>query len=159
MKIWFFLLTFLIGVVLGVSGTYLAPDLIRPYLPEAIQGKSVTVEGTVVAKQRKQAWLLLTINTNQGALLATFKKRGEEIELLVNKGDTVEFVLRRYEPFVEDPVIKRVKKEKPQPQIQLEESSPLPPQQEGDIPLPSLPEDEEPLHSGTEEKQDNLRVK
>ena len=140
MKLWIILFTLLIGIVLGVSGTYIAPDLIRPYLPEVIQGKSVTLEGTVVSKEHKQAKLLLTIDTDQGALLATFKKKVPEINLLINTGDGIEFALRKYEPFIEDPLIRKVKKEKPQPLIGTEKSRIISPPSEGDIALPSQPE-------------------
>jgi hypothetical protein len=139
-KIWIIFLTLLIGIVLGASGTYFVPDLIRPYLPELIQGKSAVLEGTVVSKEHKQATLLLTINTDQGALLATFKRKVPQIDLLVNTGDRIEFTLRSYKPFIQDPFIKKVKKEKPQPMTGTGESSIVSPPSEGDVPLPSQPE-------------------
>jgi len=107
---WLFILTFLIGLGLGIGGTYFAPHLFGPYLPEMFQRKGELVEGTVVAKQEKAPWLLLTIDTAQGALLATFTNKVDEITLLVEEGDGVELFLRRYEPFVKDPRIKRVQK-------------------------------------------------
>lgn len=144
MKAWLLLLIFVIGVALGVSGTYLAPDYILPYLPEVLKGKSVTVEGTVIEKELKQASLLLTINTSQGALLATFKKKVEKIGLLINKGDTIEFAIRKYEPFVEDPVIKRVKKGETQPGIQPELTVIMPTKPVDEVPLPEKPEESLP---------------
>jgi hypothetical protein len=139
-KIWIILLTLLIGIVLGVSGTYFVPDLIRPYLPELIQRKSAILEGTVVSKEHKQATLLLTINTDQGALLATFKKKVPQIDLLVNTGDRIEFTINSYKPFIQDPFIKKVKKEKPRSLTGTGESSIVSPPSEGDVPLPSQPE-------------------
>jgi small basic protein len=138
MKHWFIILVFLVGIVLGVGGTFLAPNFIDPYLPEAMKRKGEVVEGSVVAKQRKQDWLLITVNTPQGAILATFKKKVEEIELLVERGDTIGLALRRYEPFVEDPVIKRVRKKSPQVNI------PLPAKPEEIIPIPPKPAAKEP---------------
>jgi hypothetical protein len=173
MKGLFFLFTLIMGIAIGVAGTYLAPDLIGPYLPEAIVGKSVIIEGKVVEKQLKQTSLLLTINTSEGALLATFKKRVEEIGLLVNEGDLVDLLLRRYEPFVENPGIKRVRKgEGPMP-IQPEETTleqppseeraieqveteglmpPLPPPEESDQPPPSSEEETHPPEQAVSEE-------
>ena len=107
---WLFILSFILGLGLGIGGTYFAPDLLGPYLPEMFQRRGELVQGEVVAKQEKMPWLLLTINTPQGAILATFKKKVDEIALLVEVGDQIELILRSYEPFVEDPRIKRVRK-------------------------------------------------
>ncbi len=107
---WLFILTFIVGLGLGIGGAYFAPDLLGPYLPEMLQRRGELVQGEVVAKQEKMPWLLLTINTPQGAILATFRKKVDEITLLVEVGDQIELVLRKYEPFVEDPRIKRVRK-------------------------------------------------
>ncbi len=144
MKFWIILITLIIGIVLGASGTYFVPDLIRPYLPEFIQGKSAILEGTVVSKEHKQATLLLTINTDQGALLATFKKKVPEIDLLVNTGDRIEFTTRSYKPFIDEPFIKKVKKEKSQPLIGTEERNIVSPPSEGNVPLASQPEGQLP---------------
>jgi hypothetical protein len=105
-----FILTFIVGLGLGIGGTYFAPDLLGPYLPAMFQRRGELVQGEVVAKQEKMPWLLLTINTPQGAILATFRKKVDEIALLVEVGDQIELILRSYEPFVEDPRIKRVRK-------------------------------------------------
>lgn len=104
------ILIFLIGVILGIGGTIFVPNLIAPYLPEVIHSKGTAVGGVVIAKQQKAAWLLLTVNTPQGAILATFKKKVAEIELLVEKGDTIVLLLREYKPFVDNPIIKQVTK-------------------------------------------------
>ena len=107
---WLFVLTFVVGLGFGIGGTYFAPDLLGPYLPGILQRKGELVQGNVVAEQEKVPWLLLTINTPQGAILATFKKKVDEIALLVEVGDQIELFLRKYEPFVEDPRINRVRK-------------------------------------------------
>jgi hypothetical protein len=104
------LVAFFVGVALGVGGTIFVPDLIAPYLPEMIRSKGTAVGGVVVAKQKKAAWLLLTVNTPQGAILATFKKKVEEVELLVEEGDSIVLFLHAYMPFVNNPIIKQVTK-------------------------------------------------
>ena len=111
MKAWPFFLTILAGIALGVVGTVFAPDMAGPYLPEAFRVKKAeTVDGEVVRKLREGERLLLTVQTSQGSVLATFKKKVAEIDLLVQQGDTVTLALSRYEPFVEDPTIERVRK-------------------------------------------------
>jgi hypothetical protein len=102
---------FVVGLILGVLGTIFLPNYVRPYIPEAIIGKATVVEGTVTAKQKKVDTLLLTVNTPQGALLATFDRQVDEINLLVNEKDKIEFTLAKYMPFIEDPKIIRVVKE------------------------------------------------
>ena len=158
MKFWLSVLIFLIGVALGIVGTLLAPEFIGPYLPEAIQGKAELVEGKVVAKQREPDRLLLTVLTPQGAILVTFKKKVPEINLLVEQGDTVTLDLRQYKPFVEDPAIKRVRKERPRGRTKESEPSPLPTEEEkGEIhqkepdqsPSPAATEEEKGLEEKT----------
>jgi small basic protein len=126
MKGWLILFVLLVGIALGVSAALLGPDFIDPYLPQALRREAVTVEGSVVEKQRKDSELLLTINTPQGAILATVKKKVTEVQLLVDKGDIVELVLRKYEPFVMDPKIKRVRKGEARPMPE-EALTPQPP--------------------------------
>jgi hypothetical protein len=106
---------FVVGLILGIVGTIFLPDYVGPYIPEAIIGKPTVVEGIVTAKQKKADSLLLTVNTAQGALLATFDRQVDEINLLVNEKDKVEFTLPKYKPFIEDPRIIRVVKEEPAP--------------------------------------------
>ncbi|MDH4164775.1 MAG: hypothetical protein OEW15_19110, partial [Nitrospirota bacterium] len=52
--------------------------------------------------------LLLTVGTTDGVLLATFTRKVDEINLLVNEKDAIEFTLPKYLPFIEDPKIVRV---------------------------------------------------
>jgi len=112
MKASLVVLILLIGIGLGVVGTIYAPQVAGPYLPEGfLLKKPETVEGEVVRKQREGDRLLLTIQTSQGTVLATFKKKVAEIDLLVQQGDTLTLALTRYEPFVEDPAVDRVRKQ------------------------------------------------
>ncbi len=115
---------FVLGLILGVLGMIFLPDHVRPYIPESMTGKAVAVKGIVTAKEKKNSVLLLTVNTPDGALLATFKRKVDEINLLVNEKDTLEFTLPKYLPFIDDPKIIRVVKEQPQaPEAKPEEKS------------------------------------
>ena len=106
------LLVFLLGITIGVGGTMFAPDMAGPYMPEAFSAKKTeTVEGEVVRKVREGDHLLLTVQTSQGTVLATFRKKVAEIDLLVQQGDAMTLNLSRYEPFVNDPAIERVRKQ------------------------------------------------
>lgn len=127
MKTGSILLTLLVGIALGVGGTLFAPDVADPYLPDTFRVKKAeTVDGEVVQKLREGERLRLTVQTTQGSVLATFKKKVSEIDLLVQQGDTVTLALGRYEPFVEDPSIERVRKQEPalRPMVNALSSSP-----------------------------------
>jgi hypothetical protein len=87
------------------------PKYVRPYLPESLVGKETVVKGTVAAKEKTGDALLLTVSTHEGALLATFKKKTDEVNLLINEKDEVHFILPKYMPFIDDPKIIRVVKE------------------------------------------------
>ena len=63
MKVWLYILTLLIGVALGVTGTILAPQFAGRYLPGVFQAKAQVVEGAVEQKLREQDRLLLTVQT------------------------------------------------------------------------------------------------
>jgi hypothetical protein len=102
---------FLFGLVLGILGAIFLPNYVRPYIPQWVMGKTIVVKGTVAAKQKKENVLLLTVDTPEGVLLATFKKKVDEINLLINEKDTIEFTLPKYMPFIDDPQIIRVVKE------------------------------------------------
>lgn len=117
------MITFVVGLALGLSAQTFAPQVVGPYLPKAIQANGEAVEGTVVRKGREQDRLLLTVSAPQGAILATFKKQVAEIDLLIEEGDTVALALRGYEPFVNDPAIMRVAK--PDLSIRSDQSEPL----------------------------------
>jgi outer membrane biosynthesis protein TonB len=104
---------FFFGLILGILGMIFLPSYVRPYLPEWIMGKTIVVTGTVTAKQKKADSLLLTVNTPEGALLATFNKKVDEISLLVDQNDKIEFTLPKYAPIIDDPKIIRITKEPP----------------------------------------------
>jgi hypothetical protein len=110
MRLGYGALLFTAGLVLGGVVAGIGPRVVRPYLPEVLSGKLESVEGEVIRKQREADRVLITIGTPRGAVLATFKKQMPEVDLLVAEGDTVTLGLRRFEPFVEDPVIQRVQK-------------------------------------------------
>ncbi len=103
------LLMLVLGLVLGVAAGVLVPRFAGPLLPAGLRGGE-DVEGVVVKRQRDEGRLLLTINTAQGAALATFTEKVAEIDLLVEEGDTVTLGLGAYEPFVDDPPIRAVRK-------------------------------------------------
>jgi hypothetical protein len=122
------LVPFVFGLVLGILGTIFLPDYARPYIPDWLMGKATVVKGTVTAKLKKADALLLTVNTPEGALLATFRKKVDEIGLLVNEKDMIEFTLPTYTPFIDDPRIMRIVKEPqaaaaPAPAVQPAEKS------------------------------------
>lgn len=104
---------FVFGLLLGILGAIFLPGYVRPYIPQWVTGKAIVVKGTVAAKQKKEKALLVTVDTPDGVLLATFKKKVDEINLLVNEKDTIEFTLPKYMPFIDDPKIIRVVKEQP----------------------------------------------
>jgi len=127
MKTRLIVLILLVGIALGVVGTIFGPDVAGPYLPEAFRGeKAETIDGEVVRKLREGDRLLLTVHTSQGSVLATFKKKVAEIDLLVQQGVTVTLGLSRYEPFVDEPAIERVRKQEPtsRPRAGAPQSSP-----------------------------------
>lgn len=109
------ILFLLLGLILGLAIGLLGPRWIGPYLPSSLIPRGEATEGTVVAKQRKDGELLLTVDTPEGAVLATFREKVDEIALLIEVGDTVGLGLGRYEPFAEDPPVRRVRKKKQTP--------------------------------------------
>jgi len=104
------ILVFVIGFVLGIVGAVVARPFLGERLPEAVGGKREAVEGPVAAKQMQDDRLLLTIVTPSGAILGTFTKKIDEINLLVETGDTVALTIPGYQPFLDDPEITRVAK-------------------------------------------------
>jgi len=126
MKAWGIVLTLMIGIALGVAGAILvvAPELAAPLLPQSFRAKPQLVEGEVDRKMREGDRLLLTVQTSQGTVLATFRKKVPEIDLLVQKGDTLTLGLQRYAPFADDPAIERVRK--PETATRSKGDEPLP---------------------------------
>ena len=128
MKVWGIVLTLLVGIALGVAGTILvvAPELAGSLLPQSFRAKGQLVEGEVDRKLREGDRLLLTVQTSQGTVLAIFRKKIPEIDLLVQKGDTLTLGLQRYAPFVDDPAIERVRKPEAATRPKGDESLPAP---------------------------------
>ncbi|MDH3734193.1 MAG: hypothetical protein OEU54_11700, partial [Gemmatimonadota bacterium] len=98
------------GLVLGIAGTIFAPRLLAPYLPDSLRGDREILSGPVLGKEMDGDRLLLTIQTEPGALIASFSSRVSEIALLVDPGDTVTIAVPDYDPFVEDPDFEGVRK-------------------------------------------------
>ncbi len=115
-----FAVTFLLGLVLGITGTILGPRLVEPYLPAAIRGDLEGIEGKVMSKQRKGDRLLYTVQTSEGAILATFRKKLTEIDLLVAEGDMLTLARTGYRAFMDDPAIGRVRKQTHKPPQRIE---------------------------------------
>lgn len=111
MRFWRPAVIFVVGLALGVVAALRGPDLIGPYLPEALRPPVEVVEGEVTRKQREGQRLLLTVVTRRGALLATFRKQVAEVDLLVEQGDRLTLGLGRFQPFVDDPEIRQVQKQ------------------------------------------------
>jgi len=101
-----------LGVTVGVAGTVWLPGLAGPYLPGWMRGGGATVDGTVVEKQREEGRLLLTVDTDRGAVLATFERRIPELDLLIAEGDLVTLQMEEYRPFVEEPTLAGVWKQR-----------------------------------------------
>ena len=103
--------SFVFGLMLGILCMIYLPKYVQPYLPESMAGNETVIKGTVIVKEKKGDALLLTVSTPQGALLATFKQKTGEIDLLIKEKDEVQFTLPNYTPFIDDPKIIRVVKE------------------------------------------------
>lgn len=102
---------FMVGLLLGIAGTLFLPPLVRPYLPAALLPRGEEVSGPVLGKQREAPdRLLLTLQAQQGAILATFTAQVAEIDLLVGVGDTVTLGVDEYQPFVENPRFEGIRK-------------------------------------------------
>jgi hypothetical protein len=125
--------TFVAGLVLGAVLMALARPFLGDRLPSAVGGKRELVQGPVAAKQRQGDRLLLTVVTPAGAVLGTFKKKVEEIDLLVETGDTITLAIGGYQPFLDDPEITRVAKPAFRPIVGGPEPAP------GALPADSLP--------------------
>lgn len=99
-----------LGVALGVAAALLVPRYVTPHLPPSLGGGLVTVQGEVLDKQRESGRLLLTLDSDRGAMLATFRDRISELDLLVGSGDRVTLAMAEFRPFVDDPRLVGVRK-------------------------------------------------
>lgn len=100
----------LVGTAVGVAGTLFLPSLVAPYLPTALRPDHQEVRGLVLEKSREADRLLLTVESERGAMLATFAEQVAELDLLVTQGDSVTLSLGAYRPFVDDPSVTGVRK-------------------------------------------------
>jgi hypothetical protein len=98
---------FMLGLVVGIVGTVVVPDLVRPRLP-FLSSEGVPLAGVVSGKQTETDRLLLTLLTPDGTILATFTEEVAEVGLLIQPGDSVTLEVREYAPFLDDPTIARV---------------------------------------------------
>jgi hypothetical protein len=105
------LFLFLLGGLLGFLVAALFQPLLGPMLTGAFRGEGDVTEGRVVGKRLQGERLLLTVDAAEGTILATFKQRVPEIDMLVQEGDLLKLGVPRYEPFVEDPPILAVRKQ------------------------------------------------
>ena len=99
-----------IGMAMGALGAVFLPGLAGPYLPDALRGEQVQVAGVVEAKATEGTRLLLTVGSEAGATLVTFRDEIAEIDLLVSVGDSVLLSVDEYAPFIDDAKISRVMK-------------------------------------------------
>jgi len=101
---------FLAGLLLGIAGTVFLPGLLSPYLPAVFGGNRELLTGPILAEERDGDRLLLTVQAEPGAFIASFTQRVAEIAMLVAPGDTVTLAVDDYDPFIEDPDFEGVRK-------------------------------------------------
>lgn len=100
----------LAGLVLGVAGVLLLPRYFGPYLPNFLGTDELVIRGQVVATERQEERLLLTVDSERGAILVTYRERVDEIGLLIAEGDSVVLRTREFRPFLEGPELVGVRK-------------------------------------------------
>ena len=127
---------FCLGLGLGFGIPILGPRYMEPYMPNFFQKPLHPLEGVVAHKQHDQDRLLMTVTTQDGTILATFRKQVAEIALLVEEQDSITLDVRQYEPFVNDPPILKVKKQIPSSPITTPVTDSSPPFSIKEEPLP-----------------------
>jgi hypothetical protein len=110
MKTFRFIIVLLIGVMAGVAVLAFGGDYIKRYIPVPVRADGKDVEGKVMAKRMDNGKLLVTVQTSEGAVLVTFTHKVSEINLLVAQDDSITLNIRKYEPFISNPLIRRVMK-------------------------------------------------
>lgn len=105
------LFLFLFGALIGFLIAVLFRPLFQPMVAEILRDEADRTEGRVVGKRLQGERLLLTVDAAEGTILATFGKKVDEIDMLVEEGDLVTLGVPRYEPFVEDPPVLAVRKQ------------------------------------------------
>ena len=127
---------FCVGLGLGLSGPLLATQYMGPFMPGFLKKSLHPLEGIVTHKQRDQDRLLMTVTTQDGTILATFRQQVAEIDLLIEEQDSITLDVRQYEPFVNDPPVLKVNKQVPQVQIPhpVPDSPPTSSMEQGHLP-------------------------
>lgn len=100
----------LAGLVLGVAGVLLLPRYLGPYLPNFLGPDELVIRGQVVATERQEERLLLTVDSERGAILVTYRERVDEIALLIAEGDSVVLRTGEFRPFLQGPELVGVRK-------------------------------------------------
>lgn len=91
---------FIVGLVVGVAGALVVPELMIDHF-----------EGTVTGKKRLRDRLMVMINMpKHGEVIATFTEKIGQIDFLIRPGDTVELGLAKYEVLVDNPPLAGVKR-------------------------------------------------
>jgi len=111
MKSYAVVILLLLGITAGIAATLYGPGFLKPYLPKGVvKDTAKAVDATVIDKRKEGGVLLLTVDSEEGAMLVTFNTQVSEKDLLVKKGYIITFGIKKYEPFVTNPVIKKVKR-------------------------------------------------
>jgi len=104
-------IAFGIGLALGIAGTAFLPLRLGSYLPAAWRPAQTLIVGDVLQKVEREAQVRLVVETEWGALLATFTdEAAERVRILVDEADEIAFVLPTYQPFLDNPEVARVLK-------------------------------------------------
>lgn len=154
------LFLFLFGALIGFLIAVLFRPLFQPMVAEILRDEADRTEGRVVGKRLQGERLLLTVDASEGTILATFGKKVEEIDMLVEEGDLVTLGVSRYEPFVEDPPVLAVRKQELPPAAvdetgTVEEPEPAPERPAGGIvPDRAEPAATAPGEIGTDEDEE-----
>ncbi len=91
---------FVVGLILGVAGALLVPELFTDHF-----------EGTVTGKKRLRDRLMVMIHMkDHGEVIATFTEKIGQIDFLIRPGDTVALGLVKYEVLVDNPLLTMVKR-------------------------------------------------
>ena len=102
-----FAVAFVLGVLLGVGGTVAGAQAFDR-LTTLSGNETERLRGVVQSKHLNNGRLIFTVRTQQGTVLATITERVEDVDLLVQQGDSITLTTSRYAPFIKNPSIARV---------------------------------------------------